>query len=220
MSKKTISQLLYLSDFEMLAAELKPWRTNQEQDETERKKGSELILGFVKGLRLSARLIYALRKYLSEFPVEVDWGHLINQSQDSISPECDIIIHEKGCIAAWNGTEKPVMDFKFVKCDQAIAVISCKSSLHSIDKKYYDRLKPYIKYILLFAECCAPNKIIPLKSNAIRVGYTGLWHLYSFDKETGKTDNLSKEWDNFLETLKRICEKKHGKQKSRKSQYP
>jgi hypothetical protein len=219
-SRIPIGQTLILSDFDNLANELKIWRIDPERITAEKSKGSGLILEFVKGLRLSARLIYALRKCLSEIPqIEVNWGHLLSSSQDSISPECDVIIHKKGFLQEWNGSDKPVMDFKFVQCYQAIAVISCKSYMRSIDRTYYayyDRLKPYVKHILLFAECCAPGKIENLKKKAKKAGYTGLWHLYSFDKDTGTTENAIKDWQNFLITLKKICLKEHEKNKSRK----
>jgi len=203
-----LGQKLIYSDFENLAVELTGWRTDPELSEAERIKGSGLVLGFVKGLRLSARLIYALRKSLSEFPVDVDWGHLLDLNEDSISPECDIIVHHKGIIQEWNGSNKPVMDFKFIQCNHAIAIINCKSHLTSIDKTYYSRLKPYVEHILLFAECCTLGKTEALKRRAQKVGYTGLWHLYSFERDTGTAVNEPKEWKDFLITLKKICLKK------------
>jgi hypothetical protein len=208
MSPVSLDQKLSLTDFEALAGELKTWRTDPEIAEAIKAKGSALILDFVKGLRLSARLIYALRTALSTFPVEVNWGHLLSSSGGSISPECDVIVHKKGIIQEWNGNAKPVMDFKFIHCNQAIAVISCKSYFKSIDKAYYKLVKPYVKHVLLFAECCPPGNIRALKIRAKKAGYDGLWYLYDYDKDAGTTNNAVKEWQNFLLTLKKICAKK------------
>jgi len=71
------------------------------------------ILGFVKGLRLSARIIYYLREQLSDMNYEISWGHLLNDSEASCSPECDIIIHKKGHLRQWNGSKDPIMNFCF-----------------------------------------------------------------------------------------------------------
>lgn len=56
------------------------------------------ILGFVKGLRLSARVIYFLRERLSSTGLEVSWGHILDQKERSCSPECDVVIHRKGYV--------------------------------------------------------------------------------------------------------------------------
>src|SRR5258708_1132051 len=53
------------------------------------------ILGFVRGLRLSARVLYFLREHLSETGLAVSWGHLLNDAQQSCSPEPEITIHEQ-----------------------------------------------------------------------------------------------------------------------------
>src|SRR5258707_13284732 len=57
------------------------------------------ILGFVKGLRLSARLIYFLRERLSETlsqsNLAVSWGQLLDDNCEFCSRECDVIIHSK-----------------------------------------------------------------------------------------------------------------------------
>src|SRR5438552_2708552 len=92
------------------------------------------ILGFVKGLRLSARVIYFLRERLSPTGLEVNWGHLIDANEQSCSPECDVVIHTKGHMRKWNGSDRPVMDFKFIEATSVRAVVSCKSLLKSIDQ--------------------------------------------------------------------------------------
>lgn len=140
------------------------------------------ILGFVKGLRLSARLIYFLRNRLSETDLEVNWGHLVANGE-SCSPECDIIIHTKGHVRRWNGGDHPIMDFKFVETDRVRAVVSCKSSLRGIDKSYPIALKRYgVKHIFLFAECCRETQFARLQNRAKTAGYSGLWCLYMSQK--------------------------------------
>jgi hypothetical protein len=140
------------------------------------------ILGFVKGLRLSARLIYFLRNRLSGTDLEVNWGHLVANGE-SCSPECDIIIHTKGHVRRWNGGDRPIMDFKFVETDRVRAVVSCKSSLLGIDKSYPNALKRYgVKHVFLFAECCRETQFARLQVRAKDAGYSGLWCLYLSQK--------------------------------------
>src|SRR5216684_1407952 len=113
------------------------------------------ILGFVKGLRLSAGVIYYLKQKLSQTDLEVSWGHLLDHKEASCSPECDVIVHSKGSVQKWNGTDHPIMEFKFVGIAHARAVISCKSQLTSVDKGYPKALKKFgVKKVFLFAECC------------------------------------------------------------------
>jgi hypothetical protein len=123
--------------FEQLIGLLQGWRVDEDirQMDAEGRKGR--ILGFVKGLRLSAQVAYLTRRILSDKDVDVSWGHLIDESGELCSPECDIIIHRRGCYRQWNGGDQhPIMDFKFVECSQALAIISCKSYTKSIDKGY------------------------------------------------------------------------------------
>src|SRR5258705_5129530 len=143
------------------------------------------ILGFVKGLRLSAGVIYFLKQRLSELDVEVSWGHLVEEDERSCSPECDVIVHLKGSIQKWNGAEHPVMDFKFVKVSRARVVISCKSQLTSIEPDYPKTLKKFgVKKIFLFAECCNAGGFKGLRDRAKKAGYADLCCLY-FTKPTG-----------------------------------
>jgi len=143
------------------------------------------ILGFVRGLRLSAGVIYFLRERLSATNLEVAWGHLVDDARDSCSPECDVIVHKKGHVAKWNGTEDPVMVFKFVKASSARAIVSCKSKLTDIDKSYPKSLKKYgVADIFLFAECCQENDFPKLEKAAKKAGYRGLWCLYLTDKDS------------------------------------
>jgi hypothetical protein len=140
------------------------------------------ILGFVKGLRLSARVIYFLRNRLSCTGLDVNWGHILDDDEKSCSPECDIIVHSSGHVRKWNGNDRPIMDFKFVKADQVLAVVSCKSKITSIDKPYVDSLKTYgVNTILLFAECCAAKSFAKIQGSALKAGYKGFWCLYTTD---------------------------------------
>ncbi len=193
---------LRLEGLEALAGELKPWRT-PELKELEQEKGSGLVLGFVKGLRLSARLIYILRTSLGSCGLKVDWGHLLDPSGCSCSPECDVIIH-RGHVQQWNGNAAPVMDFKFVECDKAIAVISCKSYARDVDAAYPKKLKPYVRTVFLFSECCAPAALTRLRNKATRSGYRGFACLYTYDEATGECVNLPGEWDKFLSKILKV----------------
>jgi len=141
------------------------------------------ILGFVRGLRLSARVLYFCREHLSETGLEVSWGHLLDDKQESCSPECDIIVHEPGVVRRWNGFEDPVMNFSFVKASKVRFVVSCKSLLSSIDSDYPRTLKRYgVGKIFLFAESCDESQVDRLRKKAIQVGYSGMWCLYTTNK--------------------------------------
>ena len=145
------------------------------------------ILGFVRGLRLSAGVIYFLRERLSTMDFDITWGHLLDNDQDSCSPECDVIIHDKGHVAKWNGTDDPVMVFKFVLASSARAVVSCKSKLTSVDKDYPKALKKYgVTDVFLFAECCDEADYPKLLKAAKKAGYRGLWCLYLTRKNSAE----------------------------------
>jgi len=137
------------------------------------------ILGFVRGLRLSARVAYFLRDQISHTECEVSWGHLLDDNDASCSSECDIIIHKRGHHRRWNGTDRPIMDFRFVRAVHAKAVVSCKSMLTSVDAKYPNSLKKFgVKRVFLFAECCKDTHLPRLKKAARKAGYAGLCCLY------------------------------------------
>ena len=141
------------------------------------------ILGFVRGLRLSARVLYFLRDHLSESGLEVSWGHLLDDNEESCSPECDIIVHEKGFVHRWNGSENPVMNFTFVKASKVRFVVSCKSILGSIDKDYPATLRKFgVRKIFLFAESCDESQVEHLRKKAGEAGYAGMWCLYTTNK--------------------------------------
>jgi len=137
------------------------------------------ILGFVKGLRLSAKLIYFLRKCLSGKGLEVSWGHIIDPSSGACSPECDVIIHSPGFYEKWNGGDKPVMDFSFIEKDQVKAVISCKSKVAAFDADYPQLLRNMgINAVYVFGESCSKTNYPTLKTRATSLGYLGFWVSY------------------------------------------
>jgi hypothetical protein len=151
--------------------------------------------------------VYIIRRAISGTGLDVHWGQLITK-EGYCSPECDIIIHEPGYVARWNGNdEKPVMDFVFVDCRKAVAVVSCKSSVTDIDEPYAEEIRKHVRNVLLFGECCHPASEKRLRRQAKEAGYKGFWHLYVFNKETGYRDANEKVWIDFLRVLKRVAEK-------------
>lgn len=160
------------------------------------------ILGFVKGLRLSAGVIHFLQTRLSHTNLEVSWGHLLNDKRASCSPECDVIVHSKGYVQQWNGSKKRIMLFKFVDVAQARAVISCKSQLDRIDRKYPKALKTFgVDTVFLFAECCKSSRFGSLRNKAKEAGYADLCCLY-FTGPGGAFEEVNEElWVEFGEAV-------------------
>lgn len=137
------------------------------------------ILGFVKGLRLSAKLIYFLRKCLSGKNLDVSWGHIINTHTGDCSPECDVIIHDPGFYEKWNGGEKPVMEFCFIETHAVKAVISCKSIVTSFDERYPAQLASMgIDSVYVFGETCSKTNYQNLRARAQTMGYKDFWVSY------------------------------------------
>jgi hypothetical protein len=176
-----------------LSAELQKLRCHPPLTKREDGKYEGDILGFVRGLRLSARLIYFLRERLSKTDLEVSWGHILDANEQSCSPECDVIVHTKGHVRRWNGSgaEQPVMEFKFIEASCVRSVVSCKSFLTSIDKAYPPALKKYgVDHVFLFAECCHESKWQRLRERAVKAGYRDVSCLYFTEKDESiiKTD--------------------------------
>jgi hypothetical protein len=177
-----------------VAAELQSLRHNPPLVRREDGKYEGDILGFVRGLRLSAQVVYFLREHLSHTSLEVSWGHILDENEQSCSPECDVIIHSKGFCRQWNGTKNPVMEFRFVHAASVRAVVSCKSSLDRIDKDYPKALKKYgVANVFLFAECCREKRFPRLRQSSLTAGYCDLCCLYLVgdDDSTFKTDGPS-----------------------------
>lgn len=200
-----ITKLLYEEPFKGIFGELVTWRIDPyiRQLEKEKKKGR--IFPFVRGLRLSARLIYVIRDILSETNLTANWGQLLDEQGNYCSCECDIIIHHKGHERRWNGKDQPVMDFRFIKQQNAIAVISCKSYLRSgdIDVEYCKSMKPFVKKIWLFAECCGHNSVKSIEQKVLESGYKKFWYLYSWSNKTDPHPNMD-GWINFVKEVKQL----------------
>ena len=191
---------LRLESYQRILADFSSWRIDDLlRAEKERSAG---ILGFVRGLKLSAQIIYAIREPLRDRGLQAHWGHLLDPDGRRCSRECDIIIHAGGVVRQWNGHGgEPVMDFCFVDCSQARCVISCKSFMRSIDTQYCQDLHPYVKHVMLFAECCPSGSVARLRSQADGAGYTGFWHLYTWNRRTGMTQSNELGWQEFIRVL-------------------
>ena len=165
------------------------------------------ILSFVKGLRISAQIVYFLRDCLSEGDLDVSWGHILNSQGQSCSPECDVIIH-KGHLRKWNGSggSNPIMEFKFVRAEKVKAVISCKSVVTTVDEDYPLKLVPFgVDKVFLFGECCSQSNYSGLKTKALAAGYSGFWCSYLTDSsqdEPIKDDSMYQDfWDTMISTV-------------------
>jgi hypothetical protein len=164
------------------------------------------ILGFVRGLRLSARLIYFLREQISHTDCEVDWGHLVDDACASCSPECDVIVHKRGHLRRWNGGDRPIMDFRFIRVTHARAVVSCKSVLTSIDRKYPATLKKFgVKRVFLFAECCRHNDLARLRKTAKKAGYAGVFCLYLTETGNPRIKRSDRDYRAFTDAVIKIA---------------
>jgi hypothetical protein len=210
---KGIGRLLKEERLGQMFQEFSTWRIDPFIREMEAKRQKGRVLAFVRGLRLSAHLIYTIREILSGTNLTADWGHLLDESEDFCSCECDVIIHRKGWFRRWNGTHEPVMDFQFIKQSEVVAVISCKSYLRAaqIDEEYCTLMKPFVKRIWLFAECCGPRSIDNIQEKAFRFGYEKFWHLYTWSKQKDCEPNKD-GWNSFVTEVKKLncidsCEK-------------
>jgi hypothetical protein len=203
-----LARRLRTEDFFMLAGTLSSWRLDPAIKLMNKKGGKGKILGFVQGLRLSAQLIYILRKIVKGYNLEASWGHLINEDGSSCSPECDVIIHKRGALQEWNGSAEPVMNFKFIKCSDAVAVISCKSSVASIDTAYCsDFVKYNVTDIFLFAECCRFGSIQRLTRQAKSAGYKGFFYLYSVKGNQSYIQQDQNLYADFVQTIEGISKR-------------
>ncbi len=99
----------YISTFEMedyakITSQLLSYRLDPFIRAKEKEEGANAgkIFPFVRGLRFSCLLIYAIREALSGSDLEVNWGQIIDDEGFDLSGEYDIIIHKKGILK--NGT--------------------------------------------------------------------------------------------------------------------
>jgi len=174
------------------------------------------ILEFVRGLRISAHLIYTLRSYLQGTGLEAHWGHIVDDNETVCSPECDVIIHRPDTmgLVRWNGNEKPVMDFHFVPQRSAVAVISCKSlirSLREVDEAYCLEVKKYVDHVFLFAECCDSGTQDKWRKRVLDAGYAGFGYLYEYNRRAQSTDANHDVWRGFLSAVRERVTARSGK---------
>jgi hypothetical protein len=201
-----MGRCLRLEAFHGLMGELFTWRIDAVIQEMEKHKERGRILAFVRGLRLSAQLIYALRNVLPEGLIELSWGHLLDPDEHLCSPECDVIIHKPGGrIHRWNGMEKPVMDFSFVSCQAAVAVVSCKSLLTDVNGEYCRRMRKYVDKVFLFAECCRRKDVDRMARNARNAGYSGLCYLYTWEEDGPRPVLDEPRLEKFLNKLRALA---------------
>lgn len=203
-------KVLIRQKFQTIKAGLQEYRLDKFIRELERQPGANKgnILGFVRGLRFSALLIYSIREFLHGTGLTASWGHIIDENGIFCSRECDIIIHKEGHIMRWNGDggNQPVMDFKFIEQEDTIAVVSCKSYLEKshIEKEYCEDLKKYVSKVWLFAECCPPEKVTVIREAAAEIGYEHFWSLYTWNRTTNETKDLLEEWEVFASEIKKL----------------
>ena len=191
---------------QLLSYLLDPFIRAKEADEG---SNTGLIFPFARGLRFSALLIYSIRECLSGTDVEVNWGQIIDENGYACSAECDIIIHKKGHHKHWNGggnSGQHVMDFRFIKKQNAFAVISCKSYLtkSAIEKNYCTNMLKYVSKVWLFAECCGPDSVDLIKEEAAKIGYQHFWYLYTWSRTTDEVVDDLKGWLHFITTVKSL----------------
>jgi len=195
----SMAQTLALEPFRGLTEELVWYR----QGQTGSADGAQCgVLPFVRGLRLSARLIYEMRQRLNGSGLKVNWGHLVDEQRNILSKECDIIVH-RGSFRNWNGSAKPVMDFHFVMATKAVAVVSCKTTIASVDAPYARNIRKFVHNVCLFGECCSNKDIARLAKQARSAGYAGMWFLYA-QEEDGDRTVANEEILDFLGFLDRL----------------
>ena len=210
LSKGAQTRYFKLRKISALARELEDWRSDNESRVA--KMQNVGVFDFVKGLRLAARLAYILKEKLSRYHLDANWGQILDKDGFYLSPECDIIVHKEGHADRWNGEGgriDNVMDFRFIELKEVVAVISCKSYLTSISKKYTkycQRLKPYLKgrEFWLFAECIPSGKEKTLDKKARSIGHNGFWYLYTWDKKRSEHKENRPLWEKFVDEIDKL----------------
>ena len=213
-----ISRLLHEERFMSMFGDFSNWRVDTfcRQMEAEKKKGR--VLPFVRGLRLSAQLVYLVRDLLSDTGLTANWGQLVDNEGNLCSCECDVIIHKEGYIRKWNGETNPIMDYRFIKQDKALVVISCKSFIRKadIDREYCKNMRSYVDKLWLFAECCGPKSTAIIKRKAAEFGYEKFWPLYTWSKQTTPIPNRT-GWMDFVSEVEKLKTYPPQTKRSRKS---
>ena len=199
-------RLLYEAPFMGMVNDFSTWRIDDFMRQMEQTRQKGRILPFVRGLRLSAQLIYVVRQALVGKELTANWGHLLDEKGAFCSPECDIIVHHsKGERQKWNGSENHIMDFRFISQEDAVAVISCKSFIRAgdIDFDYCEQMRSFVKRIWLFAECCGPRSTERIVEKAVSAGYEKFWHLYTWSRTTDLNPN-KQGWIEFIKEVREL----------------
>lgn len=208
----SLGDRLDLEPFYSLCGEFSGLRIDQVKEVIAGGQPSSAILGFVRGLKLSSHLIYAVRGMLDGAGLQADWGHILDRKGIACSPECDVVIH-RGWRTRWNGHDSPVMDFKFIESEKAVAVISCKSYLKSVTaehREYCQRVRKYVDQVWLFAECCPPQAVSRLRKAARSAGYAEFWYLYPWDGERAFEPN-QQGWLDFIKQVRKLASSRQRK---------
>jgi len=205
----SMKDLLHEGHYNEIFAEFQSWHISAFVKQLNLNKNKGGVLPFVRGLRLSAQLIYAIRGIISEQPeLDANWGHILDQNNNFLSRECDIIIHRKGEVHKWNGKHGCVMDFRFISYDRALAVVSCKSfvtnSVISKEAAYCKEMKNFVDKVWFFGECCAPKAVASLNKKAAAVGFDKFWHSYTWDKKTDAIQQNYPGWFDFREEVRKL----------------
>lgn len=176
--------------------------------EAEAKEGKSkgIVLAFVRGLRLSSLLTYAIRQLLDGSELTANWGHIIDENSEFCSRECDIIIHSKNIpLRQWDGDGAGghIMDFRFIPYDAARVVISCKSFLTTseIEEDYCTDMLKYVGRVWLFAECCGPKSDEKIEEKAKAIGYENFWYLYKWNRGKNELTQTIEIWDSFVNEI-------------------
>lgn len=201
-------QLLEREKFQEIFGVLSSYRIDSFVRMLEKKKGPNVgkVLPFVRGLRFSSLLTYAIREYLNGTELTANWGHIVDNKGTYVSKEADIIIHKNGFVKQWNGNGggDPIMNFKFILQANAVAVVSCKSFLrpNDIEIDYCNEMKKYVNKVWLFSECCGPRSPAAIKNKARQIGYDDYWHMYTWTENQGIIDPNHSGWDDFVSKVK------------------
>jgi hypothetical protein len=214
--KGAIARHLKLRKISALAKELEDCRSVNETREANIQGAG--IFDFVKGLHLAARLTYILKEKLSPYHLDANWGQILDEDGFYLSPECDIIVHKEGHFDRWDGEGgdiNNIMDFRFIELKKVVAVISCKSYLTSITKKYTNycqRMKLYLegREFWLFAECIPNGKEKNLNKKARSIGHNGFWYLYTWDKKRAEPEENRPLWEKFIDEIDKLGQEVRG----------
>ena len=207
------ARYLRLRKISSLARELEDWRSDNEIRQANMEGGG--VFDFVKGLRLAARLIYILKSKLSDYNLDANWGQILDKNGFYLSPECDIIVHRGKDVDRWNGEGQNienVMDFRFIELTKVLVVISCKSYLTSFseaDRRYCQRLKPYLRgrKLWLFAECVPIGREGTIDKQAKNIGHDRLWYLYTWDEKNMQPEEPRPLWEKFFDEIDKLGKK-------------